>query len=467
MLIRTKRIYRFSERGQALVAVLFVFAYLALVVIALLSYASLTQVQFTRSEQTATQNASIEGAVDAGMVTIDRYPSQPCQSSAAGNTKGSMSFPANQLFPLGQTLTFTVNSCAKNGLTGGALGPQPIPCVICTLTNTHGIDPQGSLQLQGASSNLTADGPIYARDNLTSAGKLTSNATSWSIAKISVTGPDTSSCSGSGICTPPAPFTNATVLPDPLATAPVPVIPPTPPAGESQLALDWNNPGSVCDPTNHHVYSSMTFRKSCILPSGIYFIEGGGMTLVNAGTVVSGTGVTFFYTCSTYTVPGSCPTTGPNACQPSSGLSAGGNSTISITPPTGTATGLQLFEVALFEDPNCAAALSVGGGSNIPGTIYAPAAPVSFSGGAGGSIGVVVVGTLHMQGAGTDGPFGTVISAAAVCPTYDVSAGAVNVAYQSGATQYNGRALIQTQACAANHQLGILNFSYQSTGAVP
>src|SRR5207302_588918 len=67
MLMRTAPSRRASERGQALLATLFVLGFLGLLTIAMLGYASSAQGQCARTEQTARQNASIAGAVDAGL----------------------------------------------------------------------------------------------------------------------------------------------------------------------------------------------------------------------------------------------------------------------------------------------------------------------------------------------------------------------------------------------------------------
>jgi len=105
---------RSRERGQALLATLFILAFLAILTVAMLSYASVTQAQYDHAEQTAKQNASIEGAVDAGLITAARSPELSCASGVRSGT-GSMTFPAgtgsgplsaSQLFPAPQTLNF-------------------------------------------------------------------------------------------------------------------------------------------------------------------------------------------------------------------------------------------------------------------------------------------------------------------------------------------------------------------------
>ena len=171
MLMRTAPSRRASERGQALLATLFVLGFLGLLTIAMLGYASSTQGQYARTEQTARQNASIEGAVDAGLVTAARYYSTSL-SSCSGTPTGSMTFPAGangaaqQFFPSTQTVNFTYKNCYPNGAASGASGGaaghgvlQPA-CVVCTLFNIP-----GSLTV-GGGSTFTVAGPIWANDSI-------------------------------------------------------------------------------------------------------------------------------------------------------------------------------------------------------------------------------------------------------------------------------------------------------------
>jgi hypothetical protein len=177
---------RSTERGQALLATLFILGFMGLLTIAVLGYAASTQGQYARTEQTAKQSASLEGAVDAGLVTAGRYPSL---SSCSGTPTGSMTFAdgtngaAAQFFPSPQTLNFTYKNCYRNGAasgtpSGGAAGHGLLEpaCVVCTLFNVN-----PSLTVAGGSKFEVA-GPIWANDSISVQGAgslLKSTAVTW------------------------------------------------------------------------------------------------------------------------------------------------------------------------------------------------------------------------------------------------------------------------------------------------
>src|SRR5437868_3536452 len=180
VLSHPRRFARRDQRGQAILAALFILGYLGLLTIVFLNYASVTQGQYGRTEQTAKQNASIEGAIDAGLVAAGRDTQLSCATGRSSGT-GTLKFPAgtgsgplsaNQLFPAAQTLnplTFSYDKCYPNGAIGppgGRGGLLQPACVVCTLSN---VSP--SLTVGGSGSvQFRVQGPIWANDTLSLQG---------------------------------------------------------------------------------------------------------------------------------------------------------------------------------------------------------------------------------------------------------------------------------------------------------
>jgi hypothetical protein len=112
------------------------------------------------------------------------------------------------------------------------------------------------------------------------------------------------------------------------------------------------------------------------LNPGVYYIDGaGGGLSINAGAVVTGTGVTLVLTSSS-TKKNSLPA-----------VSINGSASVSITAPTSdSALGTDSSGVVIFQDPNAGGgskqSLNINGNSNtyFGGAIVAPAAAIGFEG---------------------------------------------------------------------------------------
>jgi hypothetical protein len=139
-------------------------------------------------------------------------------------------------------------------------------------------------------------------------------------------------------------------------------------SGASPVALSpgWYSGGLTVNNSQH-----------ATLSPGVYYIDGaGGGLTINAGAVVTGTGVTFVLTSSS-SKKNSVPAVKIN-----------GSATVNITAPTSnSALGTDSFGVVMFLDPNIAGgkaseSLSINGNSNtyFGGAIVAPAAAISFAG---------------------------------------------------------------------------------------
>lgn len=149
----------------------------------------------------------------------------------------------------------------------------------------------------------------------------------------------------------------------------------TPPTGTANFGSFSDSPSSTST-LQPGIYSDISITGTATLTSGVYFVEGGNVSLT--GTV-TGTGVTLVLT---GTSPGSS-----SVGTMSLGAS---NASINLTAPTsGTYAGM-----AIIQDPNAAQDTFNGGGNcqtncnymqggpntNITGVVYFPSGNLSFSG---------------------------------------------------------------------------------------
>ena len=131
---------------------------------------------------------------------------------------------------------------------------------------------------------------------------------------------------------------------------------------------------------------------TAIFSPGTYVIEGGGISTQNSNSLITGTGVTIYNTCST---PGSCPATSDYAP-----FSLSGNSVISLVAPvTGSYAGILIMEDRSI--PRNTYADTFGGGSTAvyTGTIYAPKSNLTLYGNAAATnYTILVANQLSMVG---------------------------------------------------------------------
>jgi len=115
---------------------------------------------------------------------------------------------------------------------------------------------------------------------------------------------------------------------------------------------------------------SLNANANVTLNSGIYYIDGGGLS-VNGGATLTGAGVTLVFTKKSST---SWPT-----------VTINGNATVNLTPPRSGATA----GIVVFGDRNIplGTTFRFNGGANqyLGGAVYVPTGTISFSGGAGTS----------------------------------------------------------------------------------
>jgi Flp pilus assembly protein TadG len=124
------------------------------------------------------------------------------------------------------------------------------------------------------------------------------------------------------------------------------------------------SPGVYCDGISLNAGANVT------LNSGIYYLDGGGLT-VNGGGTLTGSGVTLVFTKKS------------GNSWPSATIN--GNATVNLTPPkSGSTAGIVIFGDRTIP---VGTAFKFNGGANqyLGGAIYVPTGAISFAGGAGTS----------------------------------------------------------------------------------
>jgi Flp pilus assembly protein TadG len=154
-------------------------------------------------------------------------------------------------------------------------------------------------------------------------------------------------------------------------------------SASSPRSVNINN--STPATLNPGVYTSITVNSStgsATFNPGIYVLEGGGLT-IQGGASVSGSGVMFYNTSTTYnytsnTVNGVASGADGSGGQ-YTGITISGGSTFNITGYTGG----PYTSMLVFQDRSNTKDMAISGTStaNVSGTFYAPTAAVTVSGG--------------------------------------------------------------------------------------
>ncbi len=135
-----------------------------------------------------------------------------------------------------------------------------------------------------------------------------------------------------------------------------------------------SNPCGLGSTHGPGIYGDMDLRNDlCLLQPGLYVIVGTWDMAGNASTIISGTGVTLFFTCGTTSAVRAC-----NAGESGGTLDHSGNGQLSITAPlVDPYKGMALW----YDRRNAATIRMTGNGaSTYTGTLYAPAATIQMNG---------------------------------------------------------------------------------------
>jgi Tfp pilus assembly protein PilX len=233
----------------------------------------------------------------------------------------------------------------------------------------------GSLSLSGTPSLVAACG-VYVNSSSTSA--LSGNGTPiLQASSINIVG----GYSYSGTLSP-TPMTGAAPAADPLAYLQPPSTSSMVVRSTSKFSVD----GWAVTTLLPGIYQGGIDVKNgtAIFSPGTYVIEGGGVNTQNSNSIITGTGVTIYNTCST---PGSCSSSSNYAP-----FSLSGNSVITLTAPlTGTYAGILIMEDRSI--PANTYSDTFGGGSTAvyEGTIYVPKSNLTLYGNAAASNYTVMV----------------------------------------------------------------------------
>jgi len=256
--------------------------------------------------------------------------------------------------------TIKIDSVARAGIASGTANK----CALCFL---------GDIDAGNADFTVTGGG-IQVN------GDLDAGANGyWTASTIGASGTSSGSHFSPAVDTTPS-FT------DPLASMTLPTLTGTP-FGSTHSCTTTLNPG---------IYSTLTLgnKDKCTLNPGKYVIV--GRWLLGNNSVLSGTGVTLYFTCGTVASPHVCTNADTTA---NSGWIDGKNGEISIAAGAVGSTGYAIIYDRL--NPQGSLGLQGNGGTSINGGVYAPNAKLDFNGNScfGFNAGpVVVLGVLFANG---------------------------------------------------------------------
>jgi hypothetical protein len=240
-----------------------------------------------------------------------------------------------------------------------------------------------SLNLTGGST-MTVPQAVIVDSSATTAANLSGSNTQLVATQIEVVG-GISPSSGSGYS--PTPVTGSKYYTaDPLSSL-------APPSTSSLVtrstsALTYKSGSTTLDPGIYQGGITIQGGATVTLNPGIYYLEGGGLTVSANTTTLSGTGVMIYN-----------GETGGSTTDPSTvgSINISSSAVVTLSPmSSGTYQG-----ISIFQDRNATTNMTIkgGGGTNITGMLYAPAAPVTITGGSDNIPGTAFISsTLDIKG---------------------------------------------------------------------
>jgi Putative Flp pilus-assembly TadE/G-like len=287
-------------------------------------------------------------------VTVNSPPASGPSTGKGGYVEVIISLPqAALLSRLFHPSNYTIDGRAVAQYGGGPA------CVLA-------LDPTASSAL-AAGGNTTVNMP---KCNIVSDSRASTSLTVFGSASVTVN----EAIASGGISAASGLVDNANI-PD-ASPVPNPYAALTVPATSAWGSKQTNTGGSTLSPGWYSGGLTINASQHVTLNPGVYYIDGaGGGLTINAGAVVSGTGVTLVLTSSS-SKKNSVPS-----------VSINGSATVNITAPTSnSALGADSSGVVIFLDPNAGGgskqSLNINGNSNtyFGGAIVAPAAAVGFEG---------------------------------------------------------------------------------------
>jgi hypothetical protein len=253
-----------------------------------------------------------------------------------------------------------------------ALQPPGLPCFLCVLGSglTHDLQ-NGDVTVSGGNVHFNGNVEVSTNGLVVTNGQTTVEGTA----------------AGSLSNYTPDPTTGVPPIPDPLAFLTLP------PVDEmSALTVKTGNP---CN-QGPGKYGSFSFpNAACTLSAGLYVIAGSGAEWSNSGNgsgVITGSGVTLYFTCGTPAAPA--------PCAPGEGGARAdftGNGGITISPPT--SGPLKGVSIVYDRNNNRELRFTGNGMAGMKGTIYLRSGTLEMNGnGCSATNAAVVVNDIEMSG---------------------------------------------------------------------
>jgi Flp pilus assembly protein TadG len=322
----------------------------------------------------ATANGFTNGGSNGQAVTVAANTTSPPPAAPGVQVKYWISVRISQNNPLtfgavlgGRTLTVGARSTAAVVLT------VPTNCVIALDNSAH-----SAVAVNGG-ADVNANCGVASNSSASDALAVNGKVSILDASSIEVVGNYT----GSGTIDP-TPVTGIVPAANPYANLPTPT-PSTPCTANPKITggTVTLNAGTYCGIT-------ISGNATVTFNSGTYILSGGGLNAGSAGTTLTGSGVTFYNTCSSSPCGG-----GSTGYQP---ISVSGNLTATLSAPTsGPYQGI-LF----YQDPTVSTTASdqITGNSSmsLSGALYFPNSNLKIAGGSSGGSTIVVADTVTFTG---------------------------------------------------------------------
>jgi hypothetical protein len=440
MLNRSTRGRR-DERGQVLVLAIAFIAFFGFVTVAVLGYASATELQHVHTEVTASNDSLAEGG--AAWAAAD-----------AKALAGSCTFPGGSgslTMQGGAVVSYTVNRCLGKPGTGGGK-PPGFYCEICllntgptsnsiarvlSLTGSGSINIAGELDANGSICTQTASSRVTAGAiNLLTGARNANNK--------KCTPPSPGAC----FCTPTPGYPYTSPITDPFAgTLPTPSV-----SGPAQsVSVGSSNTTTI----NSGVYNqiSVTGAASVTLASGAYVVTG-PITVANSGSITSNGAVVLYLACPSTTLPDYAPCA---SGQSGGSVTISGSAHLSVRAYTAASrspyAGVSLFTDPKLADPSGGDVITLGAsGESLSGSLDVPSGSVLVTGAGALDIGGRLVAADLTNGGSGNANFTGSFTVPPSCPVTDDS-----VTGASGSASNTGRVIVQS---GCNGHDGIVDFNY-------
>jgi len=393
---------RGSKKKKGIIAVIVAVCLIAILGITALAIDGGILVDDARTAQTAADAA----ALAAGTELYNNWATNKgVDKDGKARASALLTANANGFNNDGITSTVTVNIPPASGIFAGKSGYAE---VIITYNQTRGFSAifgSGTVPVQGrcvarGKKGSSEVGILVLNSNASGAFTLSGSASVSVNGKVVVNSNSSTAAvsSGSAICTAseldivggqkssaPSDFTGdktkygSQPMSDPLGDLPVPD-----PSGMTIQSTKTYTPvsGETLQPGVYTGGISIKTPNVSMAP-GVYYMQGGGFTMSGGSSSLTANGVMIY--------------NGADNSGKTGKIDVSGGGTITMSPPTsGDYSGISIFQDRTSTQP-----VTLSGGStwNLTGTLYAPAAGFTISGGSGATMGSqYICNTLNLSG---------------------------------------------------------------------